>query len=336
MSLLWIEGFETFGSSGAPTAINRKYTAVAPSGMVLSSGRTGGIAIEMSSTSESLETPDVGANPQTIIIGFGFKVTSLITERLIFLRQGGTNNVGIKLNSDGSLSIERTPTVLATTSAGEISTGTWYYIELKATIDNSAGAFELKIDEVTKLNVSGVDTQASTNAYTDTVLFRGLNGGIITYDDLYVIDTLGSENNDFLGKSVIRAMYPNAAGDASDLTPDSGSNYARVNETVVDDDTSYVESSTTGHKDLHNHDNISPTGVIRGIQINTQVRDTVSGGSSLKSLVKSGTTTDTGSADTIDGTSYEHQFRILEQDPDTSAAWTLSGTDAAQIGYEVG
>ena len=72
------------------------------------------------------------------------------------------------------------------------------------------------------------------------------------------------------------------------------------------------------------------------MQINTEVTDTLAASASLKTLTKSGTTTDTGPANVIAGASYEYQTRILEEDPDISGDWTRAAIDAAQFGYEVG
>lgn len=334
MSLLAIEGFESFGT-GIPSGIDRKYFTAGEGSMALVTGRTGGLGLELGSTGESF-FPLTPGNPPTSIIGFGFKTSNLTNENLVFFRADGNNNIVLKLNSDGSLSILRATTVLATTSAGLISVDTWYYIEIKAKINNTTGEYELRVNETTELSDTNVDTQDGTNAWTEQFLIRGHNFGNTVYDDLYILDDAGSKNNTFLNTSVIRAMYPNAAGDASDFTPDSGSNHERVKENPTDDNTSYVESSTTGHQDLHNHDNISPTGVIRGIQISTEVRDTVAGGSSLKTLIKSGATLNTGPADIIAGTTFEYFTRILEEDPNISDDWVTSAIDAAQIGYEVG
>ena len=335
MALLGIEGFETFGTTVgiAPVGHDRKYTTASPAGHRVRAGRTGGFSVELSSTAHSIQIPVTGT-PQEGVIGFGFRVPILGNWLLIIFRSSGSNNTAWSLKSDGSMTIGRGGTVLGTTSTGLISVDTWYYVEIRTKIDNTTGSYEMRLNGTTVLSATGVDTQDSASANFDIIFLRG--GGTIWYDDFYVIDILGGKNNDFLGVSSVLAMFPNAAGDSTDFTPDSGSNYARVNENPTDDDTSYVQSSTTGNKDLHNQDNISPSGIIRGIQVNTEVRDTLAGGSSLKTLVKSGTTTDTGPADTIAGTSYEYFTRVVEDDPDISGDWVVSALDAVQVGYEVG
>jgi len=335
MTLLHIEGFETFGTSGAPSGLDRKYTT--GSAGVLVAGRTGGIAFRVGSTATTITIGDTG-DPQTIIIAFGLKMTVLGQESIVFLRSGDptiANNIVIATRADGAIEIRRSTTVLGTTATGVLIADTWHFIELKAKIDNTTGSFELKVDEVSVLSQSSIDTQQSNEAFTNHFIIRGRNGTVTFYDDLYILDTLGSKNNDFLGKSIITAIYPDAAGDNADWTPDSGSNFARVNENPTDDDTSHVEASVAADKDLHNYDSGS-FGVIRGIQVNTEVRDTIGSGSNLKTLVKSGGTTDTSPNNPIAGTSYEYDTRILEDDPNGGGDWTDSALNAVQAGYEVG
>lgn len=335
MSLLHIEGFESFGTSGSPVGFSRKYSTGGTGTIV--TGHTGGFAWRTGGTSVSFTISDTG-NPQTIVLGFGFKISILKTESIIFFRSGSPirNNIVLKIKINGALEILRSTTVLGTTSAGLIVADTPYYIELKTKIDNTTGSFDLRIDKISVLSDSNIDTlDGAADPWTNHFIFRGANGAFISYDDFYILDLNGSENNNFLDAAVVVvASYPNAAGDETDWTPDTGSNFERVNENPTDDDVSFVEA-TTG-KDLHNYDDLSLSGTIHGIQINTEVRDTIGGGSNLKTLVKSGGTLDTGPLDSIAGTSYEYHTRILEQDPNTSAAWQSSAINAIQAGYEVG
>lgn len=76
-------------------------------------------------------------------------------------------------------------------------------------------------------------------------------------DDMYSADVTGD------GDQVPPALrfvpsLPDGAGASSQWTADSGTNYARVNETTAPDgDTSYVETATTAQKDLYTCANIA-------------------------------------------------------------------------------
>lgn len=340
MALLHIEGFDTFGQTIgiAPVGADRKHpTSVALNNTRVETGRTGDFSLKFNSTGSNFIFDDFG-DKQTLFIGFGFKIDALVTNSFVFFQSGTSTNVRLELKSNGSLEMKGpTGATLGSTETGLIVVDTWFYIEMKVKVDDLVGEVELRVDKVVKFAVIDLDTQINSGQpHSNRVTVRGFSGANCFYDDFYILDPTGAKNNNFLNISIVTPMFPNAAGDFTDFTPDSGSNFARVNEKSTDDDTSHVESSTTGDKDLHNQDNVTPSGIIRGIQVNTEVRDTIGGGSSLKSLVKSGTTTDTGPADSIAGTSYEYDTRILEDDPDISGAWVTSALDAVQVGYEVG
>ena len=76
---------------------------------------------------------------------------------------------------------------------------------------------------------------------------------------------------------------------------------------------------------------------IFGIVVKTEPRMTAFPGDlDLHQTVKSGTTTSDGDAFNIADDSYTSIQRVLETDPDTSSAWTVSGVNAAQFGIKTG
>jgi len=253
----------------------------------------------------------------------------------VSLYDGGTVGMRVYSDSDGKLAVYRDTTRLAT-STSAITAGTWYYIEFKVQVHDSTGTYELRVNESTWLSDTGVDTKTGSNSYYDVVDFHGPYSFVVNqYDDIYICDGSGSDNNDFLGNRKVVALRPSAAGDDTDWTPSAGANYAAVDEVELDEDTTYVESSTvTSDQDLYDYDALADVTNIHGIQINTEVRVTDAQSYDLNSVVKSGSTTDEGSADTITSTTYVSQNRISETDPNTSAAWTLTNVNAAQFGIK--
>jgi hypothetical protein len=132
----------------------------------------------------------------------------------------------------------------------------------------------------------------------------------------------------------VLATDPNGAGDDSDWTPSAGSNYENVDDgALLDEDTTYNETSTDAHQDLYTYEDLPATVVtIDGIQITNEAR-IAAGNMNLSTVVKTGTTTDVGDPDAISSEDYvTTTARILEEDPDTLAAWTPSGVNGAQFG----
>jgi len=100
------------------------------------------------------------------------------------------------------------------------------------------------------LNVSGIDTQQSGNAYATQAGFGGgANvGGTYDYDDDILMDTSGSTMNDFIGDKRVLEQFPTGDGATMQFTPSTGiDGYAMVDEADPDDDTTYIEDATVGH-----------------------------------------------------------------------------------------
>lgn len=349
MALLWIEGFEGFGGTGTVPSENdmtRKYLTwrVATFGsLVTGRGGAGTFAYDTITTGNPyFQTPVLNQDGaiDNIIIGFAFKFDALPsgdTNMMYIITERQDYDINIQLSSTGEIVVERRGTELGRSTTAGMSATNWYYIEIKIFLDNSAGTVDVKVDETSVLSLSSQDTLYGPTANVAAVRFYGNNNATYhwTYDDIYICDDSGSVNNDFLGDCSVLAIFPNAAGDATDWTPDSGNNYERVDEAESDDDTTYVESSTSTDEDLYNYGSVSGLSTIHGLQINTTLRETGAEPYSVYHSCKSGTTTSKGSAIPVGSVVYAHAERILEQDPDTSTAWILAGVNAAQFGIEV-
>lgn len=343
MTMIWIEGFEGFGTSNgvAPDGMEEKYDAVNRIAFTdVEAGRIAGHSwLTNTSSTPYIRTKDLGAQTE-IVVGFGFMCEQLRTTGILqFVEPADLVGLRLYLTLGGEIAVYNWIALLGTTSGANIRPGKWYYIECKANISNTTGSVVIKINEEQKLSLSNKDTQRSGTA--EWRKFQLLGSGVypdnFSFDDWYVFNTSGSVNNDFVGSTRIDGILPNAAGDQTDWTPSAGANYTTVDENPATGDTDYVESSTSTDQDLYNYASVPTTlNVIHGVQINTDVRETDASDFTLKTLIKTGTTTSADSAQAIAGTSYETLYRIAEQDPDTSAAWTSSGINGAQFGIEVG
>jgi len=139
-----------------------------------------------------------------------------------------------------------------------------------------------------------------------------------------------------LGDCRVIEMLPDAAGDSTQFTPDSGSNFARVNNAGTHDgDTSYVQSDTAGHEDLYSTANPSSSATtIYAAKVVTVARKTAAGDRALELSLKSGSTTDRVSIGNL-GDSYAEYESTYLLNPDTSSAWTISALNGVQIGQRV-
>lgn len=337
MALLHIEGFGGMGTDSPQmkTGVSRKYSANTTN-LNRATGRFDADAVNLANNSTVVFPVN---NLATVVVGFAYRPTGApgSDQRMLRLMDGGTVQIELWLTTTGEIDVRLAgSTSLGVTSGLAIGTA-WKYIELKATIDNTAGAIDLRVDGVSELSLSSVDTQNSANAFvTNVTLISGNVSPTCDYDDVYVLDTTGTANNDFLGNVKVTHIYPDADGDSSDFTPSTGTVHSDlVDENPADDDTTYVESVTTGHKDLWNYEAPGSLTGIKAVQINTDAAESDATDFTLKSLCKSGLTESADAAQAL-SSSYTTIRRVVENDPDTAAAWTTTGLGSAQFGVEVG
>lgn len=338
MALRLVDSFDHY----ATAQLSRKWTTADASTISAGNGRRGTACLRLA----SLNTNNIakGFDAQaTWIIGFSLRVASFSsgTNPIIEVVDGTSAQVELRISTDGSLRVTRNGTLLSATSSGAISAGATNYIEFKVTINNS-GSYELRVNAATVTSGSGVDTQATANASASLIRIGSSSpGGTLSnadIDDLYICDGSGSTNNDFLGDVRVDCYLPNGNGNSSQLVgSDSNStdNYLLVDETAVNDDTDYVQSSTVSEKDTYAFANITHTPAsIFGLQINIQATKTDAGARSIQSVIRSGGSDTDGTAKAL-GSSYVNYMQIAETDPNTAAAWTQSGFDAAEFGAKV-
>lgn len=149
-----------------------------------------------------------------------------------------SNNIQVKLylGTDGALELRRGSTVLGR-SAPIIGAGAYQHIEIYAKAGNGTdGAFEVRVDEVTKLNLTGIDTVQSANVeFSQFTIGNSINGATAAIDfaDFFCNDTVadGSGCDSFIGdvKSAVRFVDADTA--QADFAKSSGSvGYSLLNE----------------------------------------------------------------------------------------------------------
>lgn len=337
MSLLFMDGCDKWASA---SQLTRQYASANISSVNTSGGRFGGGALYNNGLSNYAKIAIPSTN--TVIVQFAFKYVAAGYRGLFGLMEGSTVHFTLGVDTtNGQPQVLRGAiggTLLASPAAGYLNTGAWVYIEAKVAIHDSAGSVILRVNGAEVVNLSGVDTRNGGTGICDTVsLFAtSTNTGVTGYiDDIIVMDTNGSANNDFLGDRRIYTLYPNGAGSSTDFTPSAGSNYQCVDEPNMNDDTDYVASSTIGHIDMYAVGDLPsvPAG-IDAVQVCAAVSKTDAGAIGAKARLKSGSTTVQSSAIAL-ATSYTLGTKILETDPDTSAAWSASAVNAIEIGAEV-
>jgi hypothetical protein len=237
---------------------------------------------------------------------------------------------------------DATDSIIHTTPAKVM--GAWYFIEIKIKPSNSSSSgdviFKINEEEVYSCG-AGVDFLHASNSGTTTNTLKILGDSVyvVKYiDDIYICDSAGSVNNTFLGDSAIDVLYPDGNGNANQFTgsdADSTDNYLHVDEAQADDDTSYVESSTSSHLDQYTFDNLASTpSLINGVIASTYAKKDDAGSRTGRLVCRRSSTNYEGSSFNP-STDYLYFDEVWEQDPSTAAAWTESNLNAAEFGIKV-
>lgn len=344
MALLWVDGFDGYGTG---TSLVPGYILAGRySGFNMATGLTdprvlgNGRSIRTNGAWFWISTPKLTEN-RTLIVGFGFALSATGSNARVLEWFNGAN-IGLYCvlrGGHGELDFYReSANYLGTTSGARLTNERWSYIEIKVYCDSSAGTIDVKVDGVSCLSLSGINTQGTSSNYYDRIRLLDVGTNYEhSIDDLYICDGSGSVNNDFLGPCKVMVVKPSAdvVGE-TDWTPSAGTDhYALVDETEMNEDTDYVESDIIDDQDLWEYEN-TPTeiGTIRGIQICTDCRLTDVEQFDLKIPAKLSTTYSEGSAQSTGSIEYNSLLRVMDADPDGNP-WTASNLDSSQFGVKV-
>jgi hypothetical protein len=342
MAVLFMEGWDTY-TDGSAIGLRNKWSGARNGAISLIAGRIGGNALW--NWNNRWVRKDFGTNYSTWICGYAFQQGGGDNREIVNFAELGVG-VHVSLWHDYStnlLKVQRGVAGGTVLGSAAFSPGSaWHYLEFKATVHDTAGVIEVRVDGVPVITLTGQDTRnGGTGVFNQLIFGDGNQGGTTPahmVDDVYLLDDSGSApTNTFLGDVRVITTFPNGNGNSSQMVGSDGNstdNYLLVDETVANDDTDYVESSTVGNKDTYTYSDLIPTsGTIFGIQLLPHVRKTDAGARSMKSIARlSGTEVD-GPAQIL-STSYQYFPEIRETKPG-GGAWTITDINNAEFGHKV-
>lgn len=243
------------------------------------------------------------------------------------------------------------------TSAGALTNGQWYRLEVL--FDSTGGAGT----HIAKLRVDGVEVVAATNrTFTNpTIQQFGFGGNLNSetqtvgdwwWDDIAINDSTGTAQNSYPGEGHIIHLLPTANGDANSGTArggaDSGADWSQINEVTPNDATNYIEMNTTTGVVWCNVTDASGLGlggayIIPFVAVGGRITIASAGTGNWFPSIKSqasGTTLD-GTPVSLtstswfahDDTSGSQQYKVTAYvDPQNGGSWTVAKLDSMQIG----
>lgn len=245
--------------------------------------------------------------------------------------------INLALNAAGAVILARGSTVLAT--GPSLPLATYMYIEMKITVHNSTGTYEVRKDGIAIIGpATGQNTRNLTNNSANAIRIgwaAAVGAGSIRVGDIYINDGTGGAHDSFEGDCRVYTSYATGAGDTTDWTPSTGSNYQCVDEANMNSDTDYVSSNTPNQVDTYNVTDLpSNSGAPKVVQIGAFARKDDAGPRSIALVTRPVATDRVGSDQPLPG-SYALLFQTREVNPDTAAAWTRAEFNATKFGVKL-
>lgn len=364
MTVRWMDGFDHYGTiahmlDGAWAQVNSSYYSLSTANPRTGAKclRHGGVV--PGTNLNRLARRVFGASLQTVATGGVLYLSQLpsVTQSFgIFQFRDITNapQVTIWLETEGTIKASRgysNGTLLGASAAPALVASAYQHVECKVHIHDTEGVIEVRVNGVTVLNLTGIDTQstalqeASQCAYIGYMSSAGNittgHGTIADLDDVFVWDTAGAQNNDFLGDRRVRAIFPD--GDTAfaewGLTG-AAQGFDCINDTTPDDETSYITAlPLTGSpvdpvvSEFTLENPPAGVGAIAAIQTYVRMRKTEGGSTNITASLESNGDYSNGSSNPITEV-YTYWMDVHELNPNTGTPWTETSLSAAKLRLE--
>lgn len=335
MSLIWLDGFQDSSLWGRKYSLNGTPTS--------QTGRSGsGNCIRTQSNNTFQKFLSSSEEHATIILGAAIKMASVGSSVSIIQFNsdaGATLHTHLETLNPGELRVSRNGTALASTSGLGLVADVWYYIECKFFLHDATGTVEVRVNGVTVINATGLDTKnAGTKAVYDSFVFKGQGSSVnVDFDDLYILNGAGGAYNAFLGDITVETIKPSGNGNASDFLGSDGNstdNYLLVDDTAYSN-TDYVSASVAGNKDKYVFgDLVRTTGSVKGVMSFAVLSKSDSGAKQARLLARTAATDYNGSTETLNTSDIAYK-KVWEVNPNTAVDWTIAGVNGAEFGVEV-
>lgn len=346
MSIIFMDGFDSY--NGVPSNMLNGIYASVGSGMSLVTNikRTGDYCLR------STQATNLGSGMRRFM---GKYYTSLGSGGAVYFSELPNTNRGIfgfapeslspsailAVGTDGALHIyhQQNGIIIASSEPGIIVAGAWIHIEWKVTIDPSNGnngSIQVRVNGVTRLNLSGLNLGSNMIGFfglSTSFTNFGTSFTTVYFDDIYVWNTEGTVNNDFIGDCRVRTIMPNQDTSISEWSVFGASNgFDAINDPSDDDDNSYLEASdnvpVTSSFNLENLP--SETGAVHAVQMLAKAKKTETGVANLRFGVESDGVIQYGLTREMT-TSYAYYIDVFQQNPSTGSNWDLSSVNNMSI-----
>jgi hypothetical protein len=289
----------------------------------------------------SLAFPNTSEAVINTRIAFGH--SNINAAPFIWFLDGATIQCSLHLNLNNRLALWRgltTAQLVESTSTYSIDPLLYHDIELKLNIHNTTGSAVLKVNGIEEFNISDINTRAGSNNYSNVVRVgkqTALQWYRIFVKHFILMDTTGSEMNDFIGPVDVTSLRPNADDSTIlDWTANTGTRWQAVNQAITDGDTTFVSASSPGDQILFELTNL-PAGVTDVFAVMPQCQIKREQGTTriTKFLMGSGVDTELGSKELAIGPTYAFRQEAISVSPFTTDPWDVAEVNGLRLGMEI-
>ncbi len=386
MALRWMEGFEAVNNQ--VVAQNRLYETTGSVLLLQRDGATESTDEAAAQDDGFFRTPSIVATPQNSwIIGFAFQADDFThiedgdAAHFAFHNDDGeqcriefADWTPLSTKPQGAyykIRLMRGVTELASTNEHFVvavnKRENWIYFEFKVTISDTVGSIEGRFHYINKpsLNAGGatptaltwdaattsLDTQDQTSTGANRIEISwdtGNSAEEVVFDDIYVLDSTGAKNNDFLGKCVIVPQKPlnSGGGDGDTVDWSLGGGATNTFDALFEavgsiEDDERLTSDALDQVHLHVVAALTVIGAnanIIGVRHDIHAKMETTGDLDISHFLRKTTgtpaETEVGALKNVASTTMEASTIILEDDPNTAVSWVKADMDSYQYGFK--
>lgn len=350
MTLLWCDGFDHYGTDtanmtdGAWAEVRGTLTTANP--------RTGTHSIRFGSASSATGQLRrvFGGAKTTVGVGMAAWFSELPSSNDTMRIWGFNDNanvpqITIMLQSTGIIEVQSGSVggaKLGDSVTPAITAEAYTHIECLVTIHPSAGQVEVRVNGVTVISLSGINTDPTGETeISQIVVYPKPNAFIpsdIYYDDIFCYDGDGSYNNTFIGDRRVLTLFPDADTLQADWSWSAGPTaYQAIDEPSPDEDVTYIfanpGSSPASVSEFSLDDLPAGVSAISALMTVNRMRKTDAGTANVQASIVSASSEAAG-ADSALTEAYTYYHDVVEVDPDTSAPFTPAAVDAVLLKIE--
>lgn len=342
--LLWIDGFDHYGSSTS-RLLEGAYAQATQVSLSNVDPRTGDRHARLVGGYESGLRRVFGDDKDVVGIGHAFQLSALPGNSTSVCLASVRNNAN---QAQLSIMVTSTGQVRVTDGTGQgdvlatgpvaVVPGSYQHFECRIALASSVASVEVRLNGVTVLNASGL--AVSVEGPMSQVLI-GCSGqgtfGFPAYmdvDDLFAWDGEGTANNDFVGDKKVYTRFPSSDGAEQDWTPSVGSDgFPMLDNVPPLDATEYltaVNGGTGGDRSTFGIGDFPAEIVsIAGLMTATRFWKTDAGDARTVVGVISSATEEAGAEHAL-SMSPRWYHDVFEVDPATGTPWLLADVNDVQ------